>query len=120
MVVTTSRWYECETWILASDVRLDGGAEGLVRIELFCAKERSSRRPSCSLLAIAVAMASHSWSSAAQGGLQRPNLGAQRLVGPRPIPYATTLVTGADGEPLEKDAGRACVFDRSRTGAIYT
>ena len=40
------------------------------------------------------------------------NLGAERLVGPRPIPYAATLVTGADGEPLEKDSGRACVFLR--------
>ena len=48
------------------------------------------------------------------------NLGAERLVGPRPIPYAATLVTGADGEPLEKDAGRACAFKQSRTPAIYT
>ena len=47
-------------------------------------------------------------------------LGAQRLVGPRPIPYATTLVRGADGEPLEKDAGRACAFKQSHTAATWT
>ena len=118
MVVTPSRWYGCETWILASDVRLDGGAEGLVRIELFCAKERSSRRPS--------------WPSRSRwlptAGLPPPKEGSSGETG-RPalggtktdtVRRATTLVTGADGEPLEKDAGRACAFKQSRTAAIYT